>query len=667
MSVQYTQGNDDRERDGFLWEDNRAFGMRQVQIALDDLREYADGKRYIDLKATENQEWWRIRHWNVLAESNEGRKAGVGVGSAWTINSLLNKHADIMDSFPKPNILPREADDEEEAKMLTSILPTILDQNDYEQVYRNMGYDICIDGSAITGVFWDNSKHDGMGDVAIANIDVHNLFWQPGINDLQDSDKVYYVALEDIEVLKHRWPDIADKIGPQDSGMITKYIHDDNIDTSNCAEVVNMYYKKTVMQPVYMDGRDAEGNRTQVKVHEVPRTILHLAIIIGNELAFCSENEEEYADGFYAHGMYPFVIRRLFPIKDTPWGFGYLDIMKHPQKDIDKLDQAIIKNALLKTRPRYWVRKNANIDIDQFADWNVEIVEVGTGDLNDAVRQIDVDTVPGSAMNHLANKVEELKETSGNRDFSQGSTASGVTAASAIAALQEAGSKLSRDTNKELYRGAREEYYLIIELIRQFYDESRSFRIDDGMGGYEFADYSNANIVPHDVVLPDGTIRHRRPVFDIMVTAEKQSPFSRAAQNETIKELYSMGLFQPENSIPALVCIDAMDFEGKDKIKQQIEQNSIMLQQFQAMQQIIAQASMVDPMVAQMAMQAGLTSPEELAMMQTQAQISAAQEQQAMQANQSKGTPEQRANRIATDNSYAAKIRERSANAANPV
>ena len=146
-------------------------------------------------------------------------------------------------------------------------------------------------------------------------------------------------------------------------------------------------------------------------------------------------------------------------------------------------------------------------------------------------------------------------------------------------------------------------------------------------------------------------------MFDIQVSAEKQSPFSRAAQNETIKEMYGMGLFAPENAVSALVCIDAMDFEGKDKIKQQIEQNSTFLQQFQSAMGIIQQVAAVDPMVAQMAAQAGLIDPEQAAMMAQQMGVPQGQPEQ--------GTPEERA--TATGNSYADRIRERSANAASPM
>lgn len=661
--------NKNSNNENFILRDTRKFTKDDAKVALEDLEEYKQGKASIDQKATVNQQWWMLRHWQVLGEQNEGVNAGTSVGSAWAVNSIINKHADMMDSFPAPNILPREADDQAEAEALTDVIPAILAQNDYEEVYRDMSWDFAIDGAAITGVFWDSTKHDGMGDIAISNIDVHNLFWKPGIKDIQKSDKVFYVSLEDTDVLKVKWPNIANKIGPSEKGTITKYIHDDNIDTTNCSEVVEMYYKKTEMQSVDLEGMDEEGNPTKVHITDVPREILHYAVIIGGEVAFCSENEEGYENGYYEHGKYPFVIRRLFPIKDSPWGFGYLDIMKNPQKDIDKLDQAVIKNAMAKARPRYWGKKNAAIDINQFADWNNEIVEVGSGDLGKDIQLMDVQDVPSGAITHLGNKIDELKEVSNNRDFNQGGISGGVNAASAIAALQEAGSKTSRDMNKELYRGCREEYYLVIELIRQFYTEPRSFRIDDGNGRFEFIKFSNANIVEEDVPTGEGFIRHRRPVFDIEVSAEKQSPFSRAAQNETIKELYGMGMFAPENAVAALTTIDAMQFEGKDRLMQKIQENAVMLQQFDAAMNLIMNLALQNDAIAAMAMQSGLMSPEQMAGMQTdrmEAEAKGAAQARAAGGRNRVGSAEERAaaNIKEGDNSQAAKARLRAANMA---
>lgn len=628
----------------------RSWEEEFVDDALMDLQEYVEGKYSIDAKATDNQQWWRLRHLDA-SPSDEGKHTRSA--SAWAINSILNKHADIMDSFPKPNILPREADDEEEAKSLSEIVPVALEQNDYEDVYRDMAWDFVIDGGAITGVFWDSNKYDGLGDISIANVDVHNLFWKPGVNDIQKSPKLYHVCLEDVDVVKAKFPHLGDDIGPLDTGKITKYLHDDNIDTSHCTEVINMYYKTHIRIPTDTGAVDEEGKTMTI---DSLKTVLHLAIIVGDRLAFCSEHEAGYEGGFYEHGLYPFVVRRAFPIKDTPWGFGYLDIMKSPQSYIDAMDDDIIKIADMKARPRFWVRKNGNIDKEQFADWDEPFIEVATGELGDAVRQVDVYDVPSGIMEHRANKIDELKETSGNRDFSQGSTQAGVTAASAIAALQEAGSKLSRDMNKELYRGCREEYYLVIELIRQFYTEPRGFRVTGEMGDYEFVEYTNAGLQA-DVMLPDGTIRHKRPLFDISVSAEKQSPFSRAAQNEMVKELYGMGLFDPNNDIPALTCLDAMDFEGKDKLKQQIQANGIMMRQFQAAMQMIMTMAAVDPVIAQMAAEQGLIDPSMMGMQGPQSAEGG-----------DEGTAEQRAARATGkgDNSLATQARVRVAHAAEP-
>ena len=581
------------------------FTPDKVSEVLQILHEYKDGKTTVDMKATENQEWWRLRHWNVIQGKTEAGKAKVEVGSAWAVNSILNKHADFMDSFPKANVLAREADDEEEAQILSKILPAIEEHTDAEQVYNTAGYDFLIDGTAITSVLWDPMAHDGMGDIKKTNVDIHNVFWQPGIEDIQQSKYFFDVSVADVNDVKLQYPDIADRIGGGKQGFITEYIHDDNINHQNDIEIINCYYKKLEMRPVLIN-----IDPQTVAQHLVPREILHMAIIIGDQCVFCSEDNPEYQDGFYKHGKYPYVFRKCFPVKDSPCGFGYLDIMKYPQRDIDKLDQAIMKNTMMKAKPRWWVKKNADINKEAFADWNEEIVEVGSGDLGSAVQQMDVDTLPAIVETHLEAKIDELKEISGNRDFSQGSTASGVTAASAIAALQEAGSKLSRDINKAMYRGSREEYYLEIELIRQFYTEPRTFRIDDGTGRYEYMDYSNVNIAPQDITTPEGT-RHKKSIFDLEVSAEKQSPFSRASQNETAKELYQMGLFAPDNATSALVCLDMMEFEGKEKIKQQIQQNDTFMQQFQQMQQLIIQLS------PEAAVQMGLVDPNQVMMAQS--------------------------------------------------
>ena len=173
--------------------------------------------------------------------------------------------------------------------------------------------------------------------------------------------------------------------------------------------------------------------------------------------------------------------------------------------------------------------------------------------------------------------------------MTQGGTAGGVTAASAIAALQEAGSKLSRDMLKSAYRAFARECYLIIDLMRQFYDEERVFRVIGPAGGREFVPFSGAALRARPMGLMGGVeLGSREPVFDIVVSAEKKSTFSRLSQNETAKECYQLGFFAPQNADAALAALEMMDFEGIEKVRQRVRQNGTLAQKLTAAQMQIA-------------------------------------------------------------------------------
>lgn len=582
---------------------------------------YAKGKKSLDEKATANQKWWRGRHWSEIKKDNKSLEDAEKPTSAWLFNSIINKHADMMDNFPKPNVLPRSRDSQVDAEKLGKIIPVVLEQNGYQTTYSRKAYDYISDGTAITGVYWDNAKNDGMGDVAIRQIDIHNIFWKPGIEDIQESPEVFTVAAVDNDELVKMYPQMEGKVGNDKTTV--KYEADDSTDDSSMSEVVDWYYKVVEYEDVVID----ESGTTLPR----PKTILHYCKYCNGEVLYSSENEG-LENGFYQHGKFPFVFQVMFPIKDYPAGFGYIDVMKEPQKYIDVLDQLLADNAFKVGTERYFVRRSLGLNVDDFSDYSKPFVEFD-GNLDDALKPIETATIPAFVLQYQTNKIEELKETSGNRDFSQGTTSGGVTAASAIAALQEAGSKLSRDMIRAAHNAFTEECYLVIELIRQFYTEPREFRIDDGKGGYEFVDYDNANIAAETSA--DGILKSK-PIFDLQVTAEKKSPFSRAAQNEMAKELYSMGLFNPDMSEPALVCLDMMDFEGKDEIKKKIQDNSILIGRVQQMVGAIQAFDAAYP-------QFGLA---QVAGLQSEMQTQMPQQNQQSRGNgdvDTEGTPEERA------------------------
>lgn len=506
-------------------------GKAEVQRAADLLEAYRRGKQSLDRRILEDERWYRLRH-GAAVRSGEPAPA-----SGWLLNSLLGKHGDMMDNYPAPDVLPREPSDMQDAKTLSRILPVILERSDFEGLYSRNAYPKLRHGTACYGVFWDPEAENGRGDVRVTAVDLLNLFWEPGVRDIQDSRNLFLVTQCDNDLLDAAYPALRGKLrAPIDS--TNQRIPEDVLDRSGKSQVVDWYYKK----------RLPNG-----------KTIVHFCKFVGSTVLYASENERMFmSQGLYDHGQYPFVLDVLFPLEDSPAGFGYVDLMKGTQGYIDQLDAIILNNARLAGRPRWFYRDACGVNEQEFADFTRDFVHV-TGRLDpDDLRQIEVEPLPAFIANHLQNKVEELKETSGNRDFAQGGTNSGVTAASAIAALQEAGSKLSRDLIKGSYRAFTQVCTLVIELIRQFYDDSRAVRItgEDGK--------------PVFLTLGGLARRDRHVAFDIQVRAQKASPFTQMSRNEQAKELYRLGFFRPDLAGQALIALEMMDFDGIETVKKRI-------------------------------------------------------------------------------------------------
>lgn len=546
-------------------------GREEIQQAQLTLNRYKEGKANLETRIVENEQWYKLRHWECMRKSSTQE---VEPTSAWLFNCIANKHADAMDNFPAPNVLPREEGDKGEAEMLSSIIPVVLDQCEFEETYSDVWDYKLKAGTGIYGVFWDNDKLNGLGDISIQKVDIINLFWESGITDIQKSRNVFHVELADNDLLIQTYPQLEGKLGNATMD-VSKYIYDDTVDTNNKSVVVDWYYKK----------------RQNGKV------VLHYVKYVNDVVLFATENDPKYAEsGWYDHGLYPFVFDPLFSVEGTPCGFGYIDVGKSAQEYIDRGNQAIMKNMLANAKPRHFIRNDGSVNEEEYADTNKDFIHVDGNLGQDSIYPVKANTLSDIYVTILNNKIDELKETTGNRDISTGGTTSGVTAASAIAAMQEAGSKLSRDNSKATYRAFKKLVLMVIELIRQFYDLPRCFRIMGENGTAKFVQYSNKGIVPQDQGIEMGVdMGYRLPLFDIEITAQKQSPYSKMSQNELALQFYGAGFFNPQMADQALACLDMMDFDRKQFVMQKIAQNGGMYQQMLMMQQQMLQlAKMVD-------------------------------------------------------------------------
>lgn len=534
----------------------KPIGTQQLRTFRKALEQYRAGKRALDSRIVEAEEYWKLRHWRSIRPGNPGEPEPA---SGWLVNVILSKHSDAVDAYPEPVCLPREESDKPEAEALSSILPVVLEQNDFAQTWSDVWWYKLKSGTGVYGVFWDESKLNGLGDISIQKVDILNLFWEPGIRDIQKSKYLFHVILRDKEELEQAYPQLK---GSWSGGAqeVRQYHYDEAISTENKAAVVDVYYKK--------------GH------------VLHYCKFVGDTVLYATENIPRLRQcGLYDHGKYPFIFDPLFPEEGYPdCGYGYVDLCKDPQKSIDILNNAILQNTVAAATPRWFLRMDGSVNEKEYADLTKKFVHVSGRMDEDSVRQIVTQPIAQGCLTYMQMKINEMKEVSGNRDVNNGGTTSAVTAASAIAALQEAANGLSRDMISSAYRAFRKVTEMCIELVRQFYTLPRRFRILGVGGGAEFISYSNGALVGQN---RDGGVR--LPVFDIQVQVQTESQYKKQAYNDMALQLYQMGVFDPQRAEQSLMMLSMMDFKGKTELMRKIYTSGQRYQGEMAMRQAALQ------------------------------------------------------------------------------
>lgn len=435
--------------------------------------------------------------------------------------AIENCRADAIDNYPGVNIIEREPEGTKVAELLSRVVDAQLEISDFKSVYKENIRNKLKYGTAVYGVFYD-SEDDG---IDIRCIDISDVYVDMHIPDIQQSRFLFINAAVENDLLCRDYPQFSDLFSgdAQLEGITDTHTLKDRTNITDC------YYKKH-------DG------------------CVHMLKLCGDVVIAATEDMAGYEDGLYAHKQYPVVFDTLYPCDNSPFGFGMIDVGKSTQITINKLDDAICENIMCASKPRYLTKRGGGINEEEFCDISKCIVHY-EGD-TDSIRAIDHSSINEYFLSHRECKKDELKEILANRDFQQGSTSGGVTAASAIETLRQAGEKRSRAIINDTYDSFKKIVFMTIELMRQFFTDSRTYRISDNMGRKAFADFSGDLLYYNSKAL----------MFDIDVVIQRENPYSRESINKTVLELWQSGILNPQNRNEAVVALKNMQFDGKAQL-----------------------------------------------------------------------------------------------------
>ena len=229
------------------------------------LQKYKAGKASLERRVVAAENWWKLRNRFEERKQGHGSPEGYQSESGWLHNVIVSKHADAMEAYPEPLILPREPGDADEARLLSAVLPCILEQNRFEKTYDAAMWQKLKTGTAAYRVVWDPDKLGGLGDIAIERVDLLNLFWEPGVDDIQNSRYLFCTHLEDEDLLLEQFPQLSGRLHTSPF-RATRFVYDDAVDLSGKATVIEVYYKK--------------------------RGALHYLKYVGDTVLYASEDEE---------------------------------------------------------------------------------------------------------------------------------------------------------------------------------------------------------------------------------------------------------------------------------------------------------------------------------------------------------------------------------------
>ena len=219
----------------------KAIGSEQTKKLIEILQKYKAGKANTEKRILASENWWKLRNSAEEADKSTTMNASnYKSSSSWLHNVIVSKHADAMEAYPEPNILPREESDKPEASILSSIVPCILEQNNFEQTYSDVSWQKGKTGTGVYKIVWDAGKLNGLGDISISKVNLLNLYWEPGITDIQKSRYFFHTELMDKDLIEEKYPDLKGKLKGQ-SFLSTRFLYDDAVSTDGKLTIVECY------------------------------------------------------------------------------------------------------------------------------------------------------------------------------------------------------------------------------------------------------------------------------------------------------------------------------------------------------------------------------------------------------------------------------------------
>lgn len=500
-------------------------------------REFMDEHREEWIRLDDNDRMYHGDHWEGVYDpvARKGDQHMPKPATPIITSTIENLKADLSDEFPEAVVIPDNPNNQLLAKILTVVLSQELDASGWEKEYDRITQDVLNDGWCPMEVGYDPYSNSGVGCSYIRYVVNKNFMCDPTCANLQDGRAVFKMERKPMDWFVQRYPDKAQYMKPD--GDLINSDHDNFQATvtpsrQNYARLIEAWFR------VY------DPKSKKFSIHFVK---LAGGVVLENSALTKPQ-------GYYEHGMYPFVICKLFPQKGSAYGFGITDLFKDANRFSDKLDQILLINAYRASRPRLLVQKGT-VEVEEAQDYANEIIEVN-GTPSAATTWQPTQPLPAYIMNYIQLIRATIKEESGSNQQSRGGTPSGVTAASAITALQEMATKRSRMEARAIHYAFKECVRMVLAVLREFDVVPREVAVT--INGVQTLFPFNRSALKELMNGNDGLpIEHY-----ISIKTARQTKYSRMSHNELwLQMLQTLG-----GQVDPVIMFEGLEYDEKEEL-----------------------------------------------------------------------------------------------------
>lgn len=427
-----------------------------------------------------------------------------------TLNSCVdNVIADQIDNMPEAVMTPEREETMDSAREMTDVVGFVLEQAGFAGKYQQMMEDAIVAGTGVAQVFWDDDLEDGEGMANVLSWHPEDFFPDPMCESIQDGRACFKVTHTTVGWVEEHYPHAKGFVGSDEYAGSGEAAMTEAPGGDSKVTLLEFWYRRY----------DAQARRY----------LVHMAQMAGNALLCSTETgfglENAFENGVYAHGKYPFVLFRYRDAWRRPFGTGLIHDYRETQNAINRYCKYIDDNARESSVQRHFIRRGSGVNADEVADMTRTVIEWDGSDIREVLQTVQAQPLNAQVYQMMQYMADTMKQDCGQNQFARGDGGLGVTAGTAINALQQAGSKIARWHTERFKEAFREMVEMLLWVLSEYMEPGRVLRIV-GVGEGQTRD----RLIELTAAGENGTAM--RPAYTVRVQVVRRNPDQIAKDNE---------------------------------------------------------------------------------------------------------------------------------------